>query len=273
MPLVPSSRIIGPKRDSGMILPTMTAREICDEIEKDRQKILYKIDFFRPKAVKFFSKAVRFPAYSLHEFTVPNSRNKYIVYFYAKSRADIQTPTADYYCIVYADKNRYVLQYGKSMYQPIERGETRLVRHLHVYKSHFIARYNERFCQNRYNTSDEIICRFLSRSKDRMPIKITEQIQKKIEEYGDGAKLGFRVRDGFCFAYTEIEYKATSAEPRPTDAIDAVRTVYTTFMDEAHMRDVQIDGINEVHTHTYFNLLEDLQRQSIDGVVTLKLDE
>ncbi len=69
-----------------MIVPSMTFREMYDGFAADSSKIEIKRQQLESKAVKKFKKAVKFPALELFEYTIPSSKNLYILYFYAESR-------------------------------------------------------------------------------------------------------------------------------------------------------------------------------------------
>ncbi len=38
-----------------------------------------------------------------------------------------------------------------------------------------------------------------------MPIEMNNEINRHLDQYGAGAKYGFRVRDGFCFALLDLQ--------------------------------------------------------------------
>ena len=61
-----------------MLLPTMTYKEMYDNLSKDLKKVKIREDYFLPKAIKEFKKERRFPAWRWYEYTVPASQNKYI---------------------------------------------------------------------------------------------------------------------------------------------------------------------------------------------------
>lgn len=67
-----------------MLLPTMTYKEMYDNLSKDLKKVKIREDYFLPKAIKEFKKERRFPAWRWYEYTVPASQNKYIIFFMLK---------------------------------------------------------------------------------------------------------------------------------------------------------------------------------------------
>ena len=72
-----------------MLLPTMTYKEMYDNLSKDLKKVKIREDYFLPKAIKEFKKERRFPAWRWYEYTVPASQNKYIIFFYVKTATSI----------------------------------------------------------------------------------------------------------------------------------------------------------------------------------------
>ena len=94
-----------------MLLPTMTYKEMYDNLSKDLKKVKIREDYFLPKAIKEFKKERRFPAWRWYEYTVPASQNKYIIFFYVESRAFIEKPEIGNYCVVFDNKNnRFVIR-------------------------------------------------------------------------------------------------------------------------------------------------------------------
>ena len=99
-----------------------------------------------------------------------------------------------------------------------------------------------------------------------MPIEINESINKNIEEYGEGSKLGFRVRDGICFTRTGLQ------GDKAKDRIDAMVIVYRTFMSEYKMSDSQRLAIDKEHWELWTQSFIDFIKESNNGVLSLRLD-
>ena len=125
-----------------MLLPTMTYKEMYDNLSKDLKKVKIREDYFLPKAIKEFKKERRFPAWRWYEYTVPASQNKYIIFFYVESRAFIEKPEIGNYCVVFDNKNnRFVIKWGACGYNHTKDGPLMLLRQIQVYTSHFFDRY------------------------------------------------------------------------------------------------------------------------------------
>ena len=69
-----------------MVIATMKLCEMYEDLAADLSRIEYKHQQLRPKAVKKFRKALRFPVWELSEYTSTRSHNTYILYFYASGR-------------------------------------------------------------------------------------------------------------------------------------------------------------------------------------------
>jgi len=250
----------------------MTYKEMYDHLAADLEKVKIKEAYLLPKAVKEFRKERRFPAWRWYEYTIPSTNNKYIIFFYAESRAFIEKPAVDYFCIVFEGKKRFVVQWVASGYKHTEDSPLMLIRQIHAYSSHFFERYNERILKDKSLTANDVACRYLSRNKFGMPITMNAEINKRLEEYGDGAKYGFRVRDGFCFAISGIQGDINKDGDPQNDKVDAMGIVYTTFMNESDMKDTQLAAINKEHYATWLRCVADMHKEAKDGIVTLRLE-
>lgn len=243
-----------------------------DHLSKDLNKIQIKKDCLFSKAIKEFKKAKRFPIYKWYEYTIPATQNKYIIFFYAESRKLIDKPYVGHFAVVFDRNKRFVIQLVAGGYKHTEDSPLILIRQVHVYSSHFFERYNERILKNKSLSANDIACIFLSRNNERMPIKMNSDINKHIEGYGESAKFGYRVRDGFCFAREAVQGTVSEDGDRHKDKIDAMMVMYTTFMNESNMDKSQISAINKEHIRIWLQHIQDIHKQVKDGVVTLTLE-
>lgn len=256
-----------------MLIPTMTNKEIYDNIAKDyHNKIKIKQDFLRSKAIREFKKELKFPAWRWYEYTIPESNNKYIIFFYAESRAVMEKPHVDFYAVVYDSKGRYIIQAYPTGYRHTEESPFQLIRQVSIYSRHFFERYNERIWKDKTIDSNEIVCRYLTRNKIGMPIEMNEQINRRLEAYGDSAKYGYRVRDGFCFARSGIDGVMSEDGDRSKDKVESMLVQYATFMNETDMSDTQLTAINREHYISWLRCVQDFQKEAVDGVITLTLE-
>lgn len=256
-----------------MLLPTMTYKEMYDNLSKDLKKVKIREDYFLPKAIKEFKKERRFPAWRWYEYTVPASQNKYIIFFYVESRAFIEKPEIGNYCVVFDNKNnRFVIKWGACGYNHTKDGPLMLLRQIQVYTSHFFDRYKERCLKDLSLNANDVVCRYLSRNKEVMPIEMNNEINRHLDQYGAGAKYGFRVRNGFCFALLDLQVMQSKDGDCEKDKPQAMYVVYKTFMNEANMADTQLSAIDKSHYDAWLRYIQTLQKEATDGKITLTLD-
>ncbi len=255
-----------------MLLLTMTYKEMYDHLANDLKKVQIREEYLRPKAIREFKRERKFPSWKQYEYTIPATNNKYIIFFYVESRTCIEKPVVDSFSIVFDNNKRFVLQWVAGGYKHTEKSPISIIRQIHVYTSHFLERYNERFLKDKSLNANDIACRYLSRNKERIPITMNEEINKRLKKYGDGAKYGFRVRDGFCFAQSEVEGVMSEDGDRHKDKVDAMLILYATFMNESEMAPTQLSAINKEHCNTWLRYIQDFNREAKDGVLTLKLE-
>lgn len=255
-----------------MITPSMTYKEMYDHLAKDLKKVEYRKEYYLPKAIKEFRKARKFPVWKWYEYKVPSTNNTYVIFFWADNPSFVEHPKSDYYVDVFFDRQRFVVKWGASGYQHTPNSPMQLIRQIHAYTSHFLHRYNERFLRDNTLSSNDIACRYFSRNDIAMPIEINDDINKNIVEYGEGAKQGFRVRDGVCFTRTGLEGKFHRDEERDRDQVDAMAIVYTTFMSEYKMTDEQRSAIEKEHWEKWYESFMDFMKEAKGGKLTLKLE-
>ena len=255
-----------------MILPSMTSKEIYDNILVDLEKINIRIEYLYPKAIKEFRKERKFPAWKWYEYIIPTTNNNYIIFFYAESRVFIEKPKADFYLLVFDGNKRFVIKACAGGYSHTEGGPLIAIRQIHAITSHFIERYNERVIKDKSLNANDVVCRYFSRNTISIPIQMNEEINKKLEKYGDAAKYGYRVRDGFCFVQSALEGVVSEDGDRKKDRVDGMLVIYTTFMNESDMKKSQLSAINKGHYDTWEQFVKAFLKEQRDGVVTLKLE-
>lgn len=255
-----------------MITPSMTYKEMYDHLAKDLKKVEYRKEYFLPKAIKEFRKARKFPVWKWYEYKVPSSNNKYVIFFWADNSSCREKPRSDFFVDIFFDRQRFVVKWGAGGYRHTPNSPMMLIRQIHAYTSHFLHRYNERFLKDESLSTNDIACCYLSRNDIAMPIEINESINKNIEEYGEGAKQGFRVRDGVCFTRTGLEGQFHSDKSRDKDKVDAMVIVYTTFMSEYKMTEEQRIAIQKEHWEKWSESFIDFMKEAKDGILSLKLE-
>ena len=259
-----------------MLLPSMTYKEMYDHLAADFEKVKIKKEYLLPKAVREFKKERRFPAWKCCEYTIPSTNNKYIIFFYAENRYCIENPKVDCFCVAYDNRNRYVIKVGCILFIP-DGGEMMLLREIQLYTTHFFARYKERWLNKepRYKdislNANDIACIYLSRNQDNaMPIEMNDEINRRLDKYGEGAMYGYRVRDGFCFTLTDgQQVKEEDSKERTI----AQYVLYKTFMNESDMADTQLSAIDKEYYQSWLQYQRTMQEKLQSGNTTLILEK
>lgn len=255
-----------------MITYGMTYKQMYDHLCEDSSKLKYKMEYYLPKVIKEFRRTIRFPAWKWYEYESPKTKNNYVIIYYAENQNCIETPKSDFFVNVFFDKQRYVVRWRVSGYKHTTESPIILLRQIHAYSSHFLHRYKERYLKDKTLTSNDIACQYLSRNDVAMPIEITKEINRNIEQYGEGGKNGFRVRDGICFAQTSFQGKQSDDGDRNKDRIDAMAIIYTTFMSEHNMTDSQLIAIEKVQWEKWTQAYFDFMKESTGDNLTIMLE-
>lgn len=215
-----------------MLLPSMTYKEMYDNLVKDFEKVKIKQEYLLPKAIREFKKEMKFPAWKWYEYTIPSTGNTYIIFFYAETKYDVENPKVDSFCIVFDDSNRRYVFKCSVCHWISDGRESSIIREIRVYTSHFFDRYKERWFKDTSLTSNETACRYFSRNEEgRMPIEMNEDINRHLEKYGEGARYSCRVRDGVCFVMTDQQLVKSEDGDRPI----AQFVFYRTFISRSEM--------------------------------------
>lgn len=217
-----------------MIVANMNLHEVYDTLMGEMQKLDWKRDALRSKAEKEMDRQMGFQHsarafasaknYVMYDYKIPSSNNQYVIYFYREHPfAPIQS---GYLCVMFDGTKRFIIKWTDWRSPAI-----------HVFTSHFLQRYKERFLKQPEMTANEVAVRFLSRNMEMKPMTVDEHINKHIEKYGEFAGEGFLVSDGFCFKLSGKEYLDGKAS--------VGISFFTTFMPLSEMSRSQQEAIFE----------------------------
>ncbi len=230
-----------------MILPSMTPKEIYDNMDKDKFKVKLRIDKICPKVVKEFKKMKSFPVMYIDEYKIPATNNQYVIFYYARNVSEIEKPFLTYFCILFRESQRFVLYATEREYQHTPKCETIRMPQIHIFTSHFIQRYNERYLHKKNLTSNQVAGLYLLRNWNFVPISLNEDINRNFKEHGDDNKHGVRIPDGFCFTKALLEYQPSEDGIREHDELYAMMFLYTTYVSENELRESQKQAIDKEH--------------------------
>ena len=207
-----------------MIVANMNLHEVYDTLTSEMPKLDWKRDALLSKAAKEMNRPMRFQNYVMYDYKIPSSNNQYIIYFYREQ--PFGPVLSDYLCVLYDGTKRFIIKWTDWRKPAI-----------HVYTSHFLQRYKERFLKQPDLTANEVAVRFLSRNIKMQPIAIDERINKHVEKYGEFAGEGFLANDGFCFKL--------SGQERQEGKAPVGISFFTTFMPLSDMSRSQQEAIIE----------------------------
>ena len=207
-----------------MIVSNMNLHEVYASLMGDTQKLEWKRDALIQKVIKEIRKAGTFPAWRMYDYKLPSSNNQYIIYYFQEH--PYAPILSGYLCVLFDDNKRYIVKWT-------ERG----IPEIHVFTSHFLQRYKERFLKQSELTANEVAVRYLTRNHRMRPLAVDERINKHIEKYGEFAGEGFLVQDGFCF---KLSGEETVEDNEPIRI-----SFFTTFMPLSDMSDSQREAIYE----------------------------
>ena len=245
-----------------MIVPTMTYKEIYDELDKDKFKIKLRIDKIYPKVVKEFKKLRTFPLMHVDEYKIPATNNQYVIFYYAEKANEIEMPYYTYFGVVFSDNHRFVLFPMERRYQHTPKCDFVDMPQVHVFTSHFLQRYNERYLHNNNLNANQVAGIYILRNWDVITVSMNEEINKKFKEYGESNKHAVRVHDGFCFTETALQYKPSEDGKRENDELYAMMYKYKTFVSERELTDGQKDAIDKEHLELFKYCIENDAKES-----------
>ena len=100
-----------------MIVPSMTNLEVYNELVTDLPKLKIRSNTLMAKVVKAFRKMHRFPAWQCYEYTHQESRNKYLISFYAASIKQAEKPAVDYMGVTSDSAGRVIIKWETWLYR------------------------------------------------------------------------------------------------------------------------------------------------------------
>ena len=242
----------------------MSHLEICDALFADRPKLKIRANMLIPKFAKLFKKENRFPAWKWEEYTHQESRNRYLISFFAPTPAHADHPIVNYVAFMEEDHQRIVVQWGCWMYRKHGTLENIATRYIGYFSGHFFSRYRERIWNNVEMSNNELISRYFSRNIPTVPLELNEDIQRNYKEYGELAKYAFQVPDGTCFIRHWNEGDETTVGQKDCDFISVV--LYYTFVNGGMMSETQNQAIFKEGTryirNYYKSLFEDVMKEA-----------
>ncbi len=228
-----------------MIVDSMSYLEAFNQIESDLSKVEIWAEKFLPKVAKEFGKTGAFPKYHIEKYIQLKTKNEYRIFYYAGNAREKVIYKLFY--VTYYENHRLVIRTERCEYQHTEKSPKVVLPIIHIYLPHFLERYNERFLHLGDVSDDVIAGHFIARNELFCQIPLNEDINRNYQDYGEYNMYGIRVRDGFCFTKTSIEGKESEDCIDEHDKVEAMRIVYTTYMNESGMSNTQRAAIEKEH--------------------------
>ena len=226
-----------------MIVPSMTNLEVYNELTADLPKLKIRANTLMTKVVKEFRRVRRFPAWQCHEYTHQESKNKYLISFFAASSKQIEKPSVDYIGVTSDSAGRVIMKCGTFIYHKDGTEDFIATRAISYFSGHFFSRYRERVWPNVEMSANELICRYFTRNKRPTPIKLNEDIMRRCREYGEFGQYAMQVTDGICFTKQGCEGDESTVGDRNGNFISCVW--YYTIVSERMIPERQTDAIAE----------------------------
>ena len=228
-----------------MIVESMSYLEAFNQIKSDLPKVKIWAEKHFPKVIKDFGKVRVFPKYHIEEYTHKKTRNDYRIFYYVGNAREKVLYKLFY--VTFYENLRLVIRTDMCGYQHTEKSPKVVLPIIHIYLPHFLERYNER-CLHLGNVSDDVIAgHFVARNELFCQIPLNEDINRNYQKHGEYNKYGIRVKDGFCFAKTSLDGMESEDGVDEHDRVNAMRLIYTTYMNESSMSETQRVAIEREH--------------------------
>ena len=221
-----------------MITQTMTPVEMFNNIVSDIKGLRYWIDKNKPKAVKKFSKQIKFPMIDIVEYEHQKSKNNYLLLYYKqKGNPLVKEKALLVYCCgldkYYIDLCPFYDVYDINITSPIA----------FFYSSHFFNRYRERVLRNENLAMSEVIGNYFSRLTNINLLDINDKIIKNYKEkYGE---LSFAVltNEGLCLGERGIHGSEHPCVKNIVTKVDV--NIFKTFIPKNMLTNEQEEALME----------------------------
>ena len=206
-----------------MIVAEMNLHEVYANLMREMPKLAWKRDALFSKSHNELKRKTEFPAFVMYDYKSPSTNNQYIIYFYQEH--PFAPIMSGFLLVLFDGPKRFVIKWT-------DKG----IPEIHIFTSHFLQRYKERFLKQPELTANEVAVRYLSRNFTMRIMPVDERINKHIKEYGEYAGEGFLVQDGFCFKLSGEQ--SVEGEEQPVRI-----SFFTTFMPLSDMSQSQREAI------------------------------
>lgn len=231
----------------------MYPSEIMRELIKDLDKVARRRETVKSKAARKFQKSKVFPVWDYEDYIVPESKNHYIIYYYAFRREDAKNPEVHSCAVAFENNNRVLIKGGKTLLRKDEYMEIFI---LHAYSTHFLERYAERISPDKKLNTTEAALRFFSRNTDEeyspyIPVNINESLLKRFRDYEYTAEYCIKMKEGISLLNQTVE--SEYGEP---DKVRGLFFLHKTFLPYSLLKETQKAALHEEEKKYWKELLQ-----------------
>lgn len=187
-----------------MILSTDTPRSIFLAMREENEKVAFHLKKMEKRFEKTFLNAIPYlpfgkPMGMQEIYTVPGSRNAYLVWVYAESAAEVRSRTwakgsalimTNFYgkrtFVTFSDTGRDLLGNRRDVFNLIQ-----------FYSGHFLSRYRERSTLGCGIKPNELAMMFFARNSGHLAVMDLDAFNDNHDKYENG--YAFQIRDGITF--------------------------------------------------------------------------
>lgn len=214
-----------------MILDNTPYETLHRTMTEERPKVIFALKKLFDRSQRQFQGARTLPVMAWDTYTVPKSKNKYLIWLYAQTHDEKNRAPQFGYALLVNDKNGRLNYYATEKYKLTtpahpEGEEVLLLSH---YTAHFMSRYRERMGIPPSVTPYELAVTFLGRNQKLMTRDSANEINRR-NSLSDDYK-SFRVKDGICLIKN---FKTRAADGSPVSV-----ERYNTFLDETMLKGKQ----------------------------------
>jgi hypothetical protein len=175
-----------------MIVPSMTVKEIHDEIFRDLKDLGDKVEDCKKNFERVVLKSSRYPVVKSYKCQTVR-KNILIITFTARKRSERRKPILGFYGIYSRIEGRYAVA--------LTIGPEKIIS---VYPPHFFKRYRERILKDDSISNEEVINTYFKNSWGFTATVVNEQyesVYQSIEDTDVNDKVSFvaATSDGYCF--------------------------------------------------------------------------
>ncbi len=231
-----------------MILPDTPPEEIFRIISEEEPKLLFALDKEFQRAEKKFTHSQSLPVLHQIEYTVPSSRNRYLVWMYAFNEYQKTVKPMYGFALMVNGLGGSVEYYTLNhLAHKILRGGVvteSTVNALSKFIPHYLSRYRERFIKDESLSPEKLAVTYFGRNQST---KVSEEVEKiNILAGKDDKYRSYRLRDGVALVEKE---ERTLPDGRVYDF-----NIYKTFLSEDMLKGSQEKALSNSRGKLFIEL-------------------